>query len=539
MAQLVGEFLAHLDPAEAEIAARFMVGRALAQGEETKLNISGRAIWRIGAELIGSEDQGAEQGEEIFSSAVDFGEAIEMLLRLRPNDPEPTLTIADVNRCFAEIASIEGRNSRKRKLDALRDLLSRASALEAKYIAKILIREMRHGMSEGVMIEAIAKMAACPVEQVRRALMLEGDVGRVVRDLRGGSAPAVDSAAVRVKPLKPMLAQTAQDVAEAFAMLGSEIALEHKVDGARVQIHRRGNEVKIFSRRLNEITPSLPEIVELIGERLDRDVIFDGEVIAVDGEGNPVAFQELMRRFRRVREIERLRVEQPIRLFLFDILSESGALLIDHPYHERVEALATLAHPAGLNLIGRIIPKDVNEGEKFFREAVAAGHEGVMAKAMESRYTPGIRGRGWLKIKHTRTLDLVIVAADWGYGRRHGWLSNYHLAARGDDSGTFVEVGKTFKGLTDVQFADMTERLQALKIGESGGTVFVRPELVVEVAFNDIQRSPQYESGMALRFARIVRLRDDKAPADADTIATMTHEYERQVVRPIGSKERI
>jgi DNA ligase-1 len=240
-----------------------------------------------------------------------------------------------------------------------------------------------------------------------------------------------------------------------------------------------------------------------------------------------------------VREIERLRAEQPIQLFLFDILSESGALLIDHPYHERFEKLAALAQPAGLNLIGRLIPKDVNDGERFFRDAVAAGHEGVMAKAIEGRYTPGIRGRGWLKIKHTRTLDLVIVAADWGYGRRHGWLSNYHLAARGEDSGTFVEVGKTFKGLTDAQFAEMTERLQALKTGESGGTVFVRPELVVEVAFNDIQRSPQYEAGMALRFARIVRLRDDKAPADADTIATMAREYERQVVRPINSKERI
>ncbi len=539
MAQLVGDFLARLDADEAEVAARFMVGRALPQGDETKLNISGRAIWRIAAELTSSPEDAAERGEEIFASAVDFGEAVEMLLRLRADDPEPTLTIGEVNRCFAEVASIEGRNSRRRKLDAMRDLLARASALEAKYIAKILIREMRHGMSEGVMVEAIAKMAACPVDQVRRALMLEGDVGRVVRDLRGGGAATGAGAPARMKPLKPMLAQAAQDVAEAFAILGNGLALEHKVDGARVQIHRRGNEVKIFSRRLNEITPSLPEIVELVGGRLDRDAILDGEVIAVDSTGRPLAFQELMRRFRRVREIERLRAEQPIRLFLFDLLAESGALLIDRPYHERFDALAAIVERAGLDLIGRIIPASVNEGEEFFQDAVAAGHEGVMAKALDGRYTPGIRGRGWLKIKHTRTLDLVIVAADWGYGRRHGWLSNYHLAARGEASGEFVEVGKTFKGPTDEQFAEMTERLLALKTDERAGTVFVRPELVVEVAYNDIQRSPQYEGGMALRFARIVRLRDDKAPDEADTIATMSHEFERQVVKPLRAKKQL
>ena len=538
MAQLVGEFLARLDAEEAEIAARFMVGRALAQGEESKLNISGRAIWRIAAELTGSPDRAAEQGEEIFASAVDFGEAVEMLLRWRALDPEPTLTISEVNRCFAEITAIEGRNSRRRKLDALRDLLARASALEAKYIAKILIREMRHGMSEGVMVEAIAKMAACPVDQVRRALMLEGDLGRVVRDLRGGAAGISAAATSRIKPLKPMLAQTAQDVAEAFAILGGGLALEHKVDGARVQIHRRGGEVKIFSRHLNEITPSLPEIMELIGGRLDRDVILDGEVIAVDSSGHPLAFQELMRRFRRVREIERLRAEQPIRLFLFDLLAQDGALLIDRPYHQRFDALAAIVGRTGLDLIGRIIPAGVQEGEKFFHDAVAAGYEGVMAKALESRYTPGIRGRGWLKIKHTRTLDLVIVAADWGYGRRHGWLSNYHLAARGEAICEFVEVGKTFKGLTDEQFAEMTERLLALKTDERAGTVFVRRELVVEVAYNDIQRSPQYEGGMALRFARIVRLREDKAPDEADTIATMADEFERQVVRPLSTKDR-
>ena len=284
MASLVGDFLARLDLPEAEIAARFFVGRALAIGDENKLNVSGRAIWRVAAERTG----GLEHGEEIFADAVDFGEAIEIVMRRRSAEPPPTLSVAQVDRQFREIAQIEGRSSRKRKLDALGELLDLATALEAKYIAKILIREMRHGVSEGLMVEAIARMAATPVAKVRSTLMLEGDLGRVVALLRGG-APATPAGApaLRLKPLKPMLAHTAQNVAEAFEILDGKLALEHKLDGARVQIHKVGDTVKIFSRRLNEITPSLPEIVETISRRLaSSDAIFDGEVIAVDESGS-------------------------------------------------------------------------------------------------------------------------------------------------------------------------------------------------------------------------------------------------------------
>ncbi len=264
----------------------------------------------------------------------------------------------------------------------------------------------------------------------------------------------------------------------------------------------------------------------------DRNVILDGEVIATNREGHPIAFQELMRRFRRIREVERLRVEQPIQLFLFDILADRGELVIEQPYADRFVTLSALAREADLELIGRMTPGTIADGEKFFEDAIAAGHEGLMAKALASPYTPGSRGRGWLKIKRAKTLDLVIVAADWGYGRRHGWLSNYHLAARDEHSGKFLEVGKTFKGLSDEQFREMTERLRALKTEESRGTVAVRPEVVVEVGYSDIQRSPQYEVGMALRFARILRIRDDKGPSDADTVAALTAEFDRQLVRP-------
>jgi len=417
--------------------------------------------------------------------------------------------------------------------------------LEGKYLTKILIREMRHGMSEGIMLEAIAKMARRPVADIRRAHMLEGDLGRVVRDMRSeagatsddavGSGSAIERARA-MKPLKPMLAQPADEIADAFSILGTDFALEHKLDGARVQIHHAAGVTRIFSRRLNEITQSLPEVLEQMSALGERNVIFDGEVIAIDAEGNTLAFQELMRRLGRRREIERARAELAIRLYVFDLLALDGELWIDKPYTERVAMLAEVARPARIELVGRNLPKSLPEGEEFYRLAIEAGFEGVVAKSLASKYTPGARGRGWLKIKNARTLDLVIVAADWGYGRRKGWLSNYHLAARDEAGGGFAEVGKTFKGLTDAQFEAITERLLALKIEDTHGTVTVRPEVVVEVAYSDIQRSPQYASGMALRFARIVAIRDDKRPDEADTIATMAHDYERQTMKPLATK---
>ena len=573
IAALAADFLARLAPAEAAIAARFMVGRALEQGGEPRLNVSGRAVWKIAAALGGGEDQ----GEDIFTAASDFGEAIEMVMRLRRDEPEPTLALVEVSRAFEKIAEIEGRSSRRRKLEGLSDLFARMTALEAKYAAKVLIGEMRHGMSEGLMLEALAKMAGRPVDEVRRMHMLEGDVGRLAQSLRqppnvaargagasagagaesvagangetavsprdgapdaalaaaGALAPAAAKAVAHARALRPMLAQPARAIADAFAILGPRIAIEHKIDGARVQIHHAPGGVRIFSRRLNEITPSLPEVAEAAQRLGDRHAILDGEVIAVDPTGRPLAFQEVMRRFGRVREVERLRIEQPIRLFVFDLLALDGELWIDRPYEERYGELARLAEGAGLSLADRIVSVALEEAERFYAAAVGAGYEGVMAKALASRYTPGARGRGWLKIKHAYTLDLVIVAADWGYGRRHGWLSNYHLAARDPERSGFVEVGKTFKGLTDALFEQMTARLLALKTDETRATVFVRPEVVVEVAYSDIQRSPQYESGMALRFARIVRIRDDKPAAEADTLAAMADAFERQLVRPL------
>ncbi len=311
----------------------------------------------------------------------------------------------------------------------------------------------------------------------------------------------------------------------------------HKLDGARVQIHHAGDGgVRIFSRRLNEITESIPDVVEVVSRIGARNAILDGEVIGVDASGRPAPVQVLIRRFGRTRDVAKARVEQPLKLYVFDVLALDGALTIDRPWADRISMLEELKSSAGLEPVERVIRPDLAGAEKFYADAIAAGYEGVMAKSLASAYTPGARGRGWLKIKHTHTLDLVIIAAEWGYGRRHGWLSNYHLAARDPARGGFAMLGKTFKGLSDEQFRAMTERLLALKTDESHGVVTVRPEVVVEVAYNDIQRSPNYDAGMALRFARIVRIRDDKSSEQADSIETVTADYERQKILPSAGK---
>jgi DNA ligase-1 len=546
IAQLAGDFLARLSVEDAAIAARFLLGHPLPQSE-WRLQVSGRAIWRVVLQLVSKE---GEPEQELLAAAVDFGEAVERLLRLRGADPVPSLTLGEVEQNLAEVASIQGADSRRRKSEILYGLFARASALEGKFLAKILIREMRHGLSEGLMLEAIASMAGRPIAEIRRAHMLDPDAGRIVRRFHPcatSSAPPVPieqvsqsmrfatqiSGGDRPRPIRPMLAASAPSIRAAFEILGNKLAVEYKLDGARVQIHCSPSGVYVFSRRMNEISQSLPEISEMVAKVREEQPIFDGEAIAVGPKGEALAFQELMRRFGRIRGVERLRTEQPIRLFVFDLLAVKGELLIDTPYQQRYELLTALAERAGLELAPRIIPGSLADANEFYARAIASGYEGVMAKALTSLYTPGARGRGWLKIKNVRTLDLVIVAADWGYGRRHGWLSNYHLAVRDSVTGEFIEVGKTFKGLSDDDFEEMTRRLQMLKIEERAGTVFVRPEVVVEVAYSDIQRSPRYPVGMALRFARILNIRADKSPEEADTTETLRAEYERQLVKPL------
>ncbi len=515
--RLVSEYLGRLEPSAAEVSARLLVGRAFPEGQGRRLALSGRAVWEALGEL------GADVRRADWAGAEDFGELVrQVLLPVGADTVAATseLSLGDLVETFDAIVRASGSGSRRRRVALLASLLRRASALEAKYIAKIVVGEMRHGVQEGIVLDAIAAQAGVEGAQVRRAHQALGDIGQLARNVRTDGAAGLSAAVVRLfRPVKPMLAQSVPDVAAAFAETHGRLALEWKLDGARVQIHKHGDRVRLFSRRLQDVTASFPEVVEsVVRAARAHTAIFEGEVIPV-ADGRPLPFQELMRRFRRVRSVDEAAARVPVRLYLFDALRVDDQLLLDSPAASRWEALQ--ASRGDLQCVGRIIPGDVQEGEAFFQAAVAAGYEGVMAKALDAPYTPGMRGKGWLKIKKIVSLDLVIIAADWGYGRRHGWLSNYHLAARDQASGEFVPVGKTFKGLTDEQFAAMTQRLLRLQQREAGGTVFVRPEVVVEVRFTDIQKSPQYACGMALRFARIFRIRDDKTADDADTIATL------------------
>jgi DNA ligase 1 len=452
-------------------------------------------------------------------------------VRWLPSLPEPpaastSLTLGDVAAAFAEVAEAGGAGARRTRDDLLRVLAARASDDERETLQRIITGEMRTGVSDGLVLDAIARAFAAPLESTRRAALRLGDLSAVAVLAAQGGAAALTAASVRPGvPLLPMLAQIAEDFDEVLEAHGGTSALEYKYDGARIQLHRDGEHVSVWTRRLSDVTRSLPDVVEAARRELvGEPFILDGEVLALDAAGRPLPFQELMRRFRRVHDVNRLVTEMPLTLHFFDCLMADGRSLIDEPYERRWEALTRVT--GGRHLAERRLVTTPEAAREFQAKALAAGHEGVVAKDLRSTYEPGGRGKRWFKLKTAETLDCVIVAVDRGSGRRNQWLSNYHLAVR--DGETFADVGKTFKGFTDRQFVEMTERLWALATSDDGYTVRVRPEVVVEVAYNEIQKSPTYRSGMALRFARITRIRDDKAPGQATTLDELRALYERQ-----------
>jgi DNA ligase-1 len=438
----------------------------------------------------------------------------------------PSLTLADVAAAFAEVAEAAGSGSRRARDDRLRQLAGQASADERDTLQRIITGEMRTGVSDGLVLEAIARAFAAPLESTRRAALRLGDLSAVATLAATSGAAALTAASVKPGvPLLPMLAQIAEDFDEVLGAHDGTTALEYKYDGARIQLHREDDRVSIWTRRLSDVTRSLPDVVDIARRELGgTPFILDGEVLALDAAGRPLPFQELMRRFRRVHDVERLVREMPLTLHFFDCLMAEGHSLLDEPYARRWEALSRVT--GGRYLAERLIVTTVQVAREFQARALAAGHEGLVAKDLRSTYEPGGRGKRWFKLKTAETVDCVIIAVDRGSGRRNKWLSNYHLAVR--DGESFADVGKTFKGFTDQQFVAMTERLWALAASDDGYTVRVRPEVVVEVAYNEIQKSPTYRSGMALRFARITRIRDDKAPSQATTLDELRRLYERQ-----------
>jgi DNA ligase-1 len=434
-----------------------------------------------------------------------------------------SLAVAEVDDAFAGIARMSGSGSARARADALRRLFERATAREQDFLARLLFGELRQGALEGVLVEAVARAANIRPAAVRRAAMLAGALAPVARAALSDGEAALNALVIQpFTPVQPMLADSAEGVDAAIQDLG-EASLEFKLDGARIQVHKAGDDVRVYSRTLRDVSAAVPEVVEAARSLAAREIVLDGEAIALRADGTPHPFQITMRRFGRKLDVDPLRRTLPVQSFFFDCLYLEGDPLIDEPLGRRIELLTREA-PDRL-LVPRIVTANAAEASAFLARALAAGHEGVMAKGMDGLYAAGRRGSAWLKVKNARTLDLVVLAAEWGSGRRKGTLSNLHLGARDAQRGGFVMLGKTFKGLTDQVLAWQTERFLELEVARDAYTVHVRPELVVEIAFNDIQESPHYPGRLALRFARVKRYRPDKHAAEADTFETVQQIY--------------
>jgi ATP-dependent DNA ligase I len=450
------------------------------------------------------------------------------LREVPPPAAMPSLTVAEVDATFERIGRLAGPGSQAERRRLLAGLLGRATGDEQRFLVRLLGGELRQGALEGVMVEATARAAGIPGAEVRRALMLRGALGPVAEAALDRGVAGLREFRLQVgRALQPMLAQTATTVEAALARAGASgsatlgpAAVEWKLDGVRVQLHKDGAEVRVFTRTLDDITARVPEVVETVLALPAGTAVLDGELIALQADGRPHPFQITAGRLGSKLGVERLRTAVPLTLFLFDVLHLDGEDLIDRDGAERHAALAAVT-PEALR-VPRTVTADPAVATAFLGDALARGHEGVLVKSLAVPYEAGRRGAGWVKVKPVHTLDLVVLAAEWGHGRRKGWLSNLHLGARDPETGGFVMLGKTFKGLTDELLRWQTERLRELAVTSTDGWVVrVRPELVVEVAFDGLQTSPRYPGGLALRFARVLRYREDKRAADADTIDTV------------------
>jgi DNA ligase-1 len=427
-----------------------------------------------------------------------------------------SLTVLTVDEAFTRIGAVGGKGSAAERKRLVGELFAAATEQEQYFLVRLLSGELRQGALDGVMTDAVAKAAAVPVAEVRRAVMLSGSLAMAAQAALAGGSEALAQFGLQIgRPLKPMLAASEASIDEALAKIGGDAAVEWKLDGIRAQAHIADGKVRLFTRSLDDITDRLPEVVTALAALPVRDAVFDGELIALRADGRPYAFQDTASRA--ASEVDAHGAGTvPLSVFLFDALHLNGTDLIDLPDAERHAALASVVPPA--MLMPRLVTADPGEAAAFFQESVAMGHEGVVVKSLTTPYAAGRRGAGWIKVKPRHTLDLVVLAVEWGHGRRKGWLSNLHLGARDPETGGWVMLGKTFKGLTDQLLTWQTEKLLALEDYRDDWTVHVRPELVVEIAFDGVQRSPRYPGGVALRFARVLRYREDKPAEEADTI---------------------
>jgi DNA ligase-1 len=435
------------------------------------------------------------------------------------------LTVADVDAALTAVATVAGQGAQAGRRALLQDLLGAATAIEQEYLIGLVTGEVRQGALDAAAAEGLAAATGAEPADVRRAVMLAGALEPVAQELLARGPDALGDFRLTVgRPLLPMLAASAVSVQDAVAKAGGPCAVEEKLDGIRIQAHRDGEEVRLFTRALDDVTGRLPEIVATVRALPGERFVLDGEVLAFDAQGRPRPFQETAGRVGSRVDVAAAARALPVSAVFFDVLSADGHDLLDLPYTERHAALETLV-PAPARVRRAVVPDaadpaGLRAAEDFMAATLLRGHEGVVVKADDGRYAAGRRGASWINVKPVHTLDLVVLAAEWGHGRRTGKLSNLHLGARAED-GSFVMLGKTFKGLTDAVLEWQTSRLQELAVHDDGHVVTVRPELVVEIAYDGVQTSPRYPAGLTLRFARVVRYRDDKPAAEADTVAAV------------------
>jgi DNA ligase-1 len=525
MLRRIGLFLRDLPSAERPAAARLLTGRPVSDGDPRHLAVSAKSLWGAAIRL----DQGREAPPWPEEPPADLDQAVARLVALRPpTATESPLTLREVVRAFDALAAGRGREATARRESLLARLLRRATPAEAAFLTRCVLGERRSPVGEGVLSEAIGRAVGAPVETVRRAAIYLGDIGLAAGLAFDRGAAALAAVAPRpFHPLRPMLARSVPSLEAAWAAAAAPPALEFKLDGTRVQIHVERDEVRLFSRRLHDVTDLLPDIVtEIRGALVSRRAILEGEVLYVDPEGRPRPARGALPRDRGGDPGGLAPPETPLRLFLFDLLLEGEDCLIERPYRERWERL--LEVHGGLTLVPRCLPRALAEAQAFWQAALEAGHEGLLLKELAAPYTPGGRGGHWLKLKRADSLDLVIVAAAYGAGRHGERLGRYRLAARDEETGELRPVGTTSRGLTEEESRGLNARLLAHRRGESAGVLSVEPVIVVEVQYAEIRSSARHPDGLALRVARIGRIRDDKLPTDADTLQHMRRLFDAQ-----------
>lgn len=539
----VADLLKKVDVEELPLATHFIMSEVFPAWSGEQLGIGTSLLY---VSLSRASGMSIKSIESLIRTTGDIGDTALLILKEKKKnqvtfssffEEQPELSIKEVYSRFKIASEASGKGSQDIKIKNLQFLFNSSTPREAKYISRLALEELRIGVGEGVVRDAIAKAFSVPADVVEHAFMVTNDLGIVAATAKEGGIEALKNLGIEInRPIKMMLSQISPDV-DADIREMKEAAIEWKFDGARVQIHKAGDSVAIFSRKLENVTNSLPDLVEIVRKHLKAEsVILDGEAVAVDENGKPRAFQEILKRFRRKYDVEEKALGIPIQLNLFDIMYLNGKTLIDLPLLERRKALESCVESSvedskSISVDKQVITGDLEVIDQIYKEALEAGHEGVMVKNPDSVYSPGKRGKNWLKKKPLmETLDLVVVGAEWGFGRRANLIGSYTVACYDPETLRFLQVGKVGTGLTDEQLKELTEMLSGLMEGvEAGGVFAVRPKIVLEIAFEEIQKSPNYNSGFALRFPRFIRIRDDKDPEEADTIQRIEKVYSQQL----------